>query len=221
MRELSVVGKRVPLKDAYEKASGSLKYAVDISSPEMLYGGILRSPHAHARITRIDTTKAESLPGVKAVVTHKDVPHEREWVGVWINSSRRVLDDTVRYVGDEVAAVAAVDRDTAEHALGLIDVDFEILPAVFDPEEAMKPSAPLIRKDGNVRKPSIIEWGDVENAFSKADIVVEHTSRIGSQEPAPLGRNAYIANWSRDGVTFTTSTQTPSHLRDIIANYFD
>ncbi len=111
--ELSVVGKRVPLLDAREKVTGSLQFAPDISLPGMLVGKILRSPYPHARIVSIDTSKAEALPGVAAVITHKDMPQE-EWQERSFNYRGRVLDDRARFTGDEIAAVAAVDEYVAE-----------------------------------------------------------------------------------------------------------
>ncbi|MFQ5763027.1 MAG: xanthine dehydrogenase family protein molybdopterin-binding subunit, partial [Candidatus Bathyarchaeia archaeon] len=197
-----------------------LKFAVDVTLPGMLHGKILRSPHPHAQIKRIDTSKAEALPGVNAVLTHKDIP-QKDWVGVWVNYRGPVLSDRVRFVGDEVAAVAAKGQRTAEKALGLIEVDYELLPAVFDLDEAMKANSPQVRPDGNVRKPSVIEWGDVEKGFKDADVVVEHKTRLGCQQQAPLGRNAYVASWAGDKVTIWTSTQTPCELRDIVAEFLE
>src|SRR3990167_749473 len=122
--ELSAIGKRVVLEDAYEKVTGKLKFAVDISLPGMLHAKVLRSPYAHAKIVNIDTRKAEALPGVRAIITHKDVPKE-ECMELWLNYYGRVIDDRVRFVGDEVAAVAATRIDVAEEALSLIEVEYE------------------------------------------------------------------------------------------------
>jgi len=109
-KEFTVIGKDIPLKDSFEKVTGSLKFGLDMRLPDMAYGKILRSPHPHARIKRIDTQSAESLPGVIGVVTHKDAPGW-QWENCWYNYRGRILDDTVRYVGDEVAAVAAINED--------------------------------------------------------------------------------------------------------------
>ncbi len=216
VRELSVVGKRLPLKDAYQKVTGSLRYAVDFSLSGMLHGKVLRSPYAHARIVKIDTSRAESLPGVAAIITHKDVP-QTEWTNPSLNCRRRVLDDRVRFVGDEVAAVAAVDKYIAEEALELIEVEYEELPHVFDIEEAMAPDAPQVSPYGNVRPPSILEWGDIEKGFMEADLVVEHKTTMGTQQNAPIGRNACIAHWENDRLTVWTSTQTLFIIRDELA----
>jgi len=218
MEKLSVIGKRVPLEDAYEKVTGRTKFAVDISLPGMLNAKVLRSPYAHARIVKIDTSKAEALPGVEAVITHKDVPQE-EWLEESLNYLGRVLDDRVRFVGDEVAAVAAIDVDTAEEALDLIEVEYEELPHVFDVEEAMKPDAPQVTPHGNVREPFVVEWGNIEQGFKEADLIVEHRTTMDAQQHAPVGLNACIASWEDGKLTIWTSTQTPFEVRDVMAGY--
>lgn len=212
----TIVGKDVPVKDAEAKVTGSLKYATDFTVPGMVYGKILRSTYAHALIRKIDTSKVEALPGVLGVVTHKDAP-EWDWNGAHLNYKGRILDDRVRFVGDEVAAVAAVCEDVAKYAISMIGVDYEPLPAVFDPEEAMELDAPLVTPEGNARKPNILTWGDVEQGIKESDIVAESSMEFGSQQQAPVGRNACIAEWTGDSVTIWTSTQTPSEFREAIA----
>jgi xanthine dehydrogenase molybdenum-binding subunit len=219
-RNFRVVGKGVPVKDASEKVSGSLKYAVDLKLQGMAHGKILRSPHPHARIRAIDVSKAEALPGVYGVLTHRDVP-QNDWEAAWFNRRGKVLDGTVRFVGDEVAAVAADTEEIAERALSLIDVNYEVLPHVFDIEAAMAPDAPQVRVEGNVRPPYVVEWGDTAEGRAAADIVVECDIRYESQQYAPLGRNACIAEWTGDRVTVWTSSQTPSELRDGIHEALD
>jgi len=218
-RSLSIVGKKISIKDAKAKVTGSIRYAIDHFVPGMIYGKILRSPHAHARIRTIDTSRAEALPGVFGVVTHKDAP-DRDWEPCWFNYRGHILDDRVRFVGDEVAAVGAVDEDTALKAVQLIDVDYEVLPAVFDPEEAMKPDAPQVRSEGNRRDPKIVSWGDVDKGTKESDVVAESSITFGSQQYAPIGRNACIAEWTEDRVTMWTSTQTPSECQTAIAQAF-
>ncbi|MCF8070501.1 MAG: molybdopterin-dependent oxidoreductase [Desulfotignum sp.] len=213
---LSVVGKSLPIKDAREKVTGSLKYAIDHKVPDMAYGKILRSPHAHARIKGIDCTRAEALPGVFGVVTYKDAP-DLIWEAHWHNYRGHILDDRARFVGDEVAAVAAVDEDIAKQAVKLIEVDYEILPDVFDPEDALKPDAPQVIAEGNAREPFIVSWGDVDEGIKASDIVAEGSMNFESQHYAPIGRNACIAEWSGDRVTMWSSSQTPSECRDGIA----
>lgn len=224
--QFAVIGKRIPVLDAYEKVTGILGYAVDMTLPGMLVAKVLRSPYAHARILRIDTSKAEALPGVEAVITHQDVPKE-EWLDRSFNYLGRVLDNRVRFVGDEVAAVAAVDKYVAEAALNLIEIDWQELPHVFDIMEAAKPDAPqlttyptvrnaLIESHGNVRS-SVIEVGNLDKGLRDADLVVEHETTMGNQQSAPIGRNACLASWEGQKLTIWTSTQTPFPLRDQLA----
>jgi len=142
-KEYKVIGKKVERVDAFDRLVGEAKYAADIYLPEMLYVKILRSPHPHAKVVKIDLVKAQSLPGVKAILTSADVPdfaiHRRATPPTVVMP---VLASTARYVGDEILAVAAVDEETAENALELIRVDYEILPFVLDAEEAVRPEAP-------------------------------------------------------------------------------
>ena len=213
VKPLSVVGKGVPVKDAVEKVTGALKYAVDLTVQDMAHGRILRSPHPHARITRIDATRAEALPGVLAVLTHEDTPRF-DWEAPWFNYRGKVLDGIARFVGDEVAAVAADSPEIAAAALDLIDVTYEPLPHVFDVEAARAPGAPQVRPEGNAREPTRLDWGDPNHEPSDSDLVVDCDIHFESQQYASLGRNACIAEWTADKLTVWTSTQTPSELRD-------
>jgi CO/xanthine dehydrogenase Mo-binding subunit len=147
-KEFSIIGTPVPRIESSVKVTGEARYAADLKFPGMLYGKILRSPYAHAKIISIDTSKAEKLPGVVAVVTGKDTIGAR--YGLWrlreeTMDEQGLATDKVRYVGDEVAAVAAVDEDTAIEALGLIDVTYDVLPALLTPEDACKDGAPEIQ----------------------------------------------------------------------------
>ncbi|RLA03634.1 MAG: hypothetical protein DRQ47_04815, partial [Gammaproteobacteria bacterium] len=211
--KLSVVGKGVPVKDAVSKVTGSLRFAVDMGVHPMAHGKILRSPHAHARIKSIDTSKAEALAGVIAVLTHHDTPRNY-WEAAWFNYRGMVLDGVARFVGDEVAAVAAQTEEIAQQAIELIEIDWEILPHVFDMEEAAKPDAPQIREQGNVREPFLVQWGDISKGEAESDFVVDCDIRFKSQQYASLGRNASIAQWEDDKVTLWTSSQTPSEVKD-------
>lgn len=212
-RNFKVVGKGVPVKDAEEKVTGTLKYGVDIAVQNMVHGKILRSPHPHARIRRIDASKAEALPGVVCVLTHHDVS-QNDWESAWFNRRGKVLDGIVRFVGDEVCAVAAKSEEIAARALTLIEVEYEILPHVFDVEAAMKADAPQIRVEGNVRDPYVVAWGDTKAGEAASEVIVACDIRYESQQYAPLGRNACVAEWIGDKVTIWTSSQTPSELRD-------
>lgn len=216
MAELNVVGRRYPLRDARPKVDGSAKYAGDIQLPGMLYARVLGSPHPHAMVKKINVGAAEALPGVKAVVTSKDAT-----VMVYPSETRGyyALDDHLRCVGDEFAAVAAESEEIAEEALGLIKVEYEILPTVYSPIDAAKPDAPKLHPDGNVwgTKPVIIEWGDLEKAVKDADFVAEGSFRTQIQHTAPMELSACTVDFDQDGVTAWVSTQYPHKVRDDLA----
>ena len=197
--KLSYVGQRIPRKDGPEKVTGRAKYTGDLQLSGMLVGRILRSPHPHARILNIDISRAEQLAGVKAVITAQDTAGIKHG---FVETPRYPADqyplakNCVRFVGEEVAAVAATDPHTAEEALGLIRVEYEPLPAVFDPEAAMRPGAPEIHATHpKVKEPFVniagkteTGWGDVESAFAQADYVREdrfesHLRTHGYLEP--------------------------------------
>ena len=212
-KDFKVVGRGFHVKDAVEKVTGTIKYAVDMTVQNMAHGKILRCPHPHARIRKIDTSKAENLPGVYGVLTHGDVP-QNDWEAAWFNYRGKVLDGIGRFVGDDLAAVAAESEEIAQKAIELIEVEYEILEAVFDMEEARKPEAPKIRSEGNERDPYVVEWGDTETGKALAEHTVECDIYYHSQQYAPLGRNAAIAEWMGDKVTLWTSSQTPTETRD-------
>ena len=180
--KLSYVGQRIPRKDGPEKVTGRAKYTGDIHLSGMLVGRILRSPHPHARILNIDTTRAEQLNGVKAVITARDtagIKHGFVETPRYPPDQYPLATDRVRFVGEEVAAVAATDPYIAEEALSLIRVDYEPLPAVFDPAAAMQPGAPEIHATHpKVKEPLVniagkteSQWGNIEDGFSQADYV--------------------------------------------------
>ncbi len=147
-KEFSIVGKSTPRIDAYERVTGQAQYTGDIQLPGMLYARVLRSPHPHAKIVGIDTSKAEKLPGVKTVIHHENA--QVPWSSGGHTHQRFIFNNPVRYVGDPVAAVAATDRQIAEDALKLIEVKYEKIPHVLDPNEALKPDAPKITPNGNL-----------------------------------------------------------------------
>ncbi len=197
--DLTYVGQRIPRKDGPEKVTGRAKYTGDIHMPGMLIGRILRSPHPHARILNIDTSRAEQLTGVKAVITARDtsgIKHGFVETPRYPPDQYPLAKNRVRFVGEEVAAVAATDPYIAEEALSLIQVEYEPLPAVFDPEAAMQPGAPEIHATHpKVKEPFVniagkteTAWGDVESAFAQADYVREdrfesHLRTHGYLEP--------------------------------------
>jgi len=145
MEQYRVIGHPVERVDGVEMVTGRSVYGVDVKLPGMLYGKILRSPIAHGKILHVDIERARKLPGVRAVVTGKDVPQRK--FGLSVRDENILALGEVRYIGDAVAAVAAVDEDTADEALGLIHVEYEELPAVFDVEEAMRDGAPLVHEE--------------------------------------------------------------------------
>ncbi|MGD9411266.1 MAG: 4-hydroxybenzoyl-CoA reductase, partial [Desulfobacterales bacterium] len=176
-KEFDVVGVRLPMMDAAQKVKGSALFTDDLVLPGMLYGKILRSPLPHAKILNIDSSKATQLPGVKGVVTGNDIPDRLYGIVPKARDEYALAKDKVRYIGDEVAAVCAVDPEVAEEALELIDVDYEELPAVFDPFEAKKDGAPVIH-EGVTNNTSFAikkEFGDVKKAFAESDAIFEDT----------------------------------------------
>lgn len=216
----SVVGKGLPQIDSFDKVTGRVQYAGNIRLPGMLYAKVLRSPHAYAKVVKIDTAKAEELPGVVAVITHKDCP-QKEWICPMFTWKGPVMGPVVRHIGDEVAAVAAVDEELAEEAVDLIEVEYEELSPVFDIDEARKLEQTQVRPDTNPQRPTIFKWGNLDRSFKEADFVVETETRFSQQAQAPLDRNACIASWSGDHLTVWTATQSPFWLRSAIAAYFN
>ncbi len=219
MDEYSLIGKRLPRIDAREKATGRALYTDDISMHGMLCGMILRSPFPHAMLRGIDTRKALKLSGVKAVVTGEDTLKVKYGV---ISRSPKYMDeyplavDKVRFIGEEVAAVAAVDPDVALEALDLLHVEYEELPAVFTPEEAMRSGAPQIHDHapGNMSREFHIHEGDVEKGFSESDLVREDTFTTQSAIHAYMEPRAALASWDLSGrLTVYTSTQTPYYVQ--------
>src|SRR5579872_6188295 len=170
----SVIGKRTAMVDAAEKTTGAGKYTDDLAVPGMLIGKILHSPYPHARVKRIDASRALALAGVAAVITGQDAPITYGILPVG-HDEHALAVDKVRYVGDNVACVAAVDEATAEKALQLIDVEYELLPAYFDPEESMKAESDLIHdnKPHNLEKDYHHAFGDPEKGFVEADHIAE------------------------------------------------
>lgn len=222
IKEFLVVGKSLPKVDAIEKVTGTGKYTVDIQLPKMLYGKILRSPYPHAKILKVDTSKAEKYPGVIATLTIEDVPRVLHGAGPapYYMQDEYTIDEKVRYVGDKVAAVAAVSEEIAEEALELIDVEYEVLPAVFDPEKATKADAPSIHgTDLNLALPVIeIGSGDIEKGFKEADYVFEDEYKTPPVQHCCLEPHVSVASWDLSGnLTVWSSTQGPFRIRSVLA----
>ncbi len=231
-----VVGRRIRQPEAIAKATGEAKYVTDIKSPGMLIGKVLRSPHAHARVKRIDKSKAERLPGVAVVLGPEDVAHFRGFDrglkdlpmvagGYTVPPDERVLNPVARHVGDAVAAVAAIDDRTANDALDLIEIEWEQLPFVIDAKEAMLPGAPSISPyaPGNVGKHLTYPYaeGDVDKALADADCMVTGTFSTTKQEPCTEETAAAVAHQDASGRLTVWSQCQLAHMgRREIASIF-
>ncbi len=209
-----VLGRETPRREAYEKAIGKAQYCDDVFLPDMLYGAYLKSPYAHAKVTYIDTTKAEALPGVAAVVTYKDITNMglHNTLSIGVISGETILFDRVYFVGDSVAAVAAEDPAIAEEACELIDVEYEQLPFYITPEESMAEAAAKIHPEA---KPDSnygfyeLEIGDVKKGLSEADVVIETEYRVPVIRHMFLEGHTSIAKWEGEDVYAWMSTQSP------------
>jgi xanthine dehydrogenase molybdenum-binding subunit len=232
VRPMDTVGHNVPRIDAYERVTGRATYTRDVRLPGMLYARVLPSPHPHARIRGIDVSKAAALPGVRAVATHENarvvygsgsIAGGRQYsddMKAITKHRRYTFDNLVRFVGQPVAAVAAVNRYVAEEALELIEVDYEELPFVIDPEEALEPGAPPIWPEGNLAldaeneaKPATRREGDVEAGFQAADRVFENRYTTGFVHDAQMEPRCALAHWEGDKLTLYTPTQGISNCR--------
>ncbi|MCU0523136.1 MAG: xanthine dehydrogenase family protein molybdopterin-binding subunit, partial [Anaerolineae bacterium] len=228
-----VVGTRTLRHDAPEKVIGRAKYTADLQAPGMAHGKILRSPHAHARIRSIDTSRAEALPGVYAVVTARDLPpYEGDSFDHRALRDSTFASDKVLHVGHPIAAVAARTLSTAEEALDLIAVDYEVLPAVVNVLDAIKPNAPILHEHlrtsslgGAEDRPTNIAWrfehaiGDLTAGFAEADVIVEREFTSLLVHQGYIEPQAALAIWSPDGsLTLHTSTQGSFAVRDTIVD---
>lgn len=227
----AVIGNSVKRADVVGKVTGQAMYAGDLALPGMLHACLKRADIAHARIVGIDVSKALALPGVKAVLTHKDVPrvlhygspHPRS---ASVTRDQYILDDTVRYWGEGVAAVAAVSEEIAQQAIDLIEVTYQPLPAVFTIEDAMKPDAPQIHAvspGGNlVIPPAVYARGDIQRGFAEAEVIVEGEYSMGRPTPAYMEPNICTCKWDSSGdgegkLTVWISTQTAFMVRGTLA----
>ncbi|MGW4142991.1 molybdopterin-dependent oxidoreductase [Streptomyces mirabilis] len=232
------VGRNLPAPAGPQVVTGTARYTFDVDIPGMLHMKLLRSPHAHARILAIDTSAALRVPGVHAVLTHHDAP-ERHFSTARHEhpeedpDDTRVLDDTVRYIGQRVAAVVADSEAAAEEGCRLVEVTYDVLPAVVDPEEAMRPGAPVVhdkdaatarisRPQENVVGEAHGEIGDVEAGFAEADTVYEDTYRTQRVQHASLETHGAVAWFDEDGrLNVRTSSQTPFLTRRALCALYD
>lgn len=215
------VGVSIPRVDAADKVTGRAIYTDDITMPNMVYGKILGSPIAHGRVKRIDVARARALPGVLDVITGADVPETQYGVSPARYDEHVLARDKVRHVGDEVAAVAAVDEKTAERALALIEVEYEELPVVLDPIEATRPGAPQLhdRYERNINTHVSHCFGDVEQGFADSFQVREESFTGNFVYQSPLEPHAAIATWDHDGtLVLYTSTQVPHYVQYMMAH---
>ncbi|MBM4296567.1 MAG: xanthine dehydrogenase family protein molybdopterin-binding subunit, partial [Deltaproteobacteria bacterium] len=223
-RTSSIIGAAVGRVEGADKVSGAATYGADVHFPDALWGKILRSPYPHGRIQSIDTSKAWKVPGVRAIVTGKD--ESEHYQGKSIRDIPVLCWDKVRYIGDKVAAVAAEDKDAAEEAIHLIDVEYEELPAVFDVLDAIKPGAPVLHDNapaydgapadimapagGNVVNRQTFGKGDIEKGFAEADLVFEHTFHMPIHHQGYLEPQSFLVKIDDDGmVNAWASTKGP------------
>jgi CO/xanthine dehydrogenase Mo-binding subunit len=210
---LDVVGKREPRVEGMEKVTGRARYAYDQRLPRQLYARVLRSPYPHARVTRIDTSAAERVPGVHAVLSSANCPPVH-----WYKEGSLLFDPTLRFIGDEVAAVAAEAEEIADDALRLIQVDYEPLPFAPDLDAASQPGAPRIHPDGNqAGEPETYERGDLEAGFSEAEVIVERTFTTQTALHNCFEPHGCTASWEADQLTLWESTQSVWDVREQIA----
>ena len=222
-----VIGKSITRPDAIDKVTGGRHYPVNYSMPRMLHAKMLRSPFPHAKIVRIDTSAAEALPGVKAVLTPDECPQRKFTPVYFVPSDTKsmpndflIMSDTVRFAGQPVAAVAATTLDIAERALDLIEVEYEDLPAVLDPEEAMQPGAPQLHDgvENNIACAPKMGHGDVEKGFEEADHVFEGVYQTQRVHTCYMEPRVCVVNWDVDGKITVNSSQQHLHgLREKMA----
>lgn len=218
MRDFEIVGKGMAAIGGRDVVTGKAVYTPDIEVPGMLVGKLLYSPYASARILKLDVTKARQIPGVAAVMTADDIPGENSYQ-YWYSDQPLLVKDQVRYRGDALAAVAAETEEIAMQALDAIEVEYEPLEGIFDPVEAMKPGAKKVWEEKeNIHSHQVESWGDIEEGFSQADVIVENTFQTSYQEHAMLETESAVAILDLDGsVLVYASAQAPHRDRIQIA----
>ena len=220
-RQFDFVGKSVSRLDGPERVTGAAKYTYDVQPAGLLHAAVLRSPHPHARVLSVDTTEAAKLPGVRTILSRENAPKV-----AWYSSASALFDEEVRFIGEEIAAVAADDLEIAHDALALIKVEYEMLPAVLDMEDAAKPGAPQIHPKGNVLKNDdggegeLYTRGDVAKGLKSADAVVERTYRTPTALHNSLETHGSVAMWEGEELTVWESTQYIYGVRSRLADAF-
>lgn len=227
----SYIGKGIPRVESFEKVTGIAKYVNDLMLPGMLYAKMLLSPHAHAKIKRIDVSKAKELPGVKAVLTGEELNYKQ---GLYLRDKDILAKGKVRYQGEPVAAIAAVNEEIAEQAISLIEVEYELLPPVFDPVEAIKEDAPLVHEElgsyefmkgvfhpvpgTNIANHHKLRKGDVERGFKESYKIIENEFRMPQVAHVPMETHVVIAEWlPNDKIKVYTSAQSPFAVRNLMS----
>src|SRR5882724_8498135 len=219
--KFSVIGQSLPKIDAWAKVTGETRFADDLVLPRMAHAKLLRSPHAHALIKRIDVTRAQALPGVYAVITGHDLPRVKFGILPVSQDEEALCVDKVRMVGDAVAAVAAVDEETAERAARLIEVEYEPLKPLMSIQESLANPDVRIHEYGdgpNIHKAVALQFGDVEAALSGSHLVREDVFFFEGNTHLPMEQHAAVAHWGPDGkLTLWSSTQTPHYVHRLLA----
>jgi 4-hydroxybenzoyl-CoA reductase subunit alpha len=223
--KFSVIGQSLPKIDAWAKVTGETRFADDLVLPRMAYAKLLRSPQPHARIKRIDTTRALALPGVYAAITGHDLPRVKFGILPVSQDEEALCVDKVRMVGDAVAAVAAADEETAERATRLIEVEYEPLKPLMSIQESLANPDVRIHEYGdgpNVHKAVALQFGDVEAAFAGSHLVREDVFFFEGNTHLPMEQHAAVAHWGPDGkLTLWSSTQTPHYVHRLLAKILD
>ncbi len=214
--ELRVVGKSTPKIDGPDRVTGKAIYTADIQLPGMLTAKALRSPYPHAEVKRIDVSRALAFPGVRAIISQENTPNIR-----WLNNTW-LFDRVVRFAGEEVAAVAAEDEETADEALSLIDVEYVPLPFSFDAESASLSSTPGMHEGSNQLggAPRVYQRGDLKKGFEEADIVLEETFTTQTEVHHCMETHGAVAHWEGDRLTVWESTQSIANVREQLADAF-
>ncbi len=215
-----VVGERLPRVDAYERVSGSAIFPSDVVLPRMVHGAILGSPHANARVKSVDTSRAQSMPGVYAVISRNSTDANPKWPYSG-NFTGRLFTDHCRFEGDAVAAVAADSPYCAHDALRAIEVEYETLPVVSDELAALEPDAPAVHEGGNRAKREDDARGEVDQGFAEADVVLEQTYRTAAEMHTPMEPHGCVANWDGDRLTIWESTQGVYAVQSRVAQVLD
>ena len=234
MRGFKYIGKDIPRIDAWDKVTGRGMFTHDVVLPRMLYAKVLRSPYAHARVVSIDTSKAEKLPGVEAVAyfgnTTSQLFNPSNGQVLTMEPHEPAMDMNIftaepKYIGDEIAAVAAVDEETAQKAVALIQVEYEELPYVLDPLDALKPEAPAVQPVQVLKnvlgEPAQFEMGDMDDGWAEADLVVEDQVTIARLKHAQLETQCAVADYRDDGMLkVICTTQSPHNVLVILSHLF-